>query len=362
MSRFPIRMSVPVLLLGAALLLLSVAFQPTGTALSVTDNGTASEVTSTLTSTRTSPLPATAGESSSASSSDDAPVPSSVTDIAAPMTSTAAPSTTRTQEGDGEFPSPATTGFRVPESSLQESSTITSSFDGQVIEAMDVTGSIQIDHDNVTVRDSRLHYTGTYGLHVRKRSDGSCPVGTLFEYVEVDGSRAADDRTPVYGEGCEWTLDHAYVHDTGRSVKVVHDNVVSNSYIHTSRTGSDSHRGAVGNNGGSNNAVINNVLICEGRGCSAAIPMYGDFAPVDGMLVQGNLIATTGSYCAYGGSIDSKKFPNGSGVKFIDNRFSTQFFPTCGRYGVISGFDDGIRGNEFRGNVWHESGEPIELD
>ena len=260
----------------------------------------------------------------------------------------------------GEFPTPGTTGFRVPESSLEEAGSITSSHDGQVIEGKDITGNVRIQHDNVTVRDSRINFTATYGLNVRKKADGSCPVGSLFEHVEVNGALADESFVPVYGAGCAWTLDHAYVHNVGRAIKVVNDNVVTNSYIVSSKTGdSGSHRGAVGNNGGRNNKLVNNVLMCEGTGCSAAIPMYGDFAPVDGMLVQHNLLATTGSYCAYGGSLSGKRYPDGSDIKFIDNHFSTRYFSTCGRYGYLSGFEGGVRGNEFRGNVWHESGAPI---
>ena len=89
--------------------------------------------------------------------------------------------------------------------------------------------------------------------------------------------------------------------------------------------------------------------------------MYGDFAPVDGLLVQGNLLATTGSYCAYGGSLPSKPYPDGSNIRFIDNHFSTRYNDTCGRYGPIAHFDEGARGNEWTGNVWHETGAPLDL-
>lgn len=261
----------------------------------------------------------------------------------------------------GDFPTPETTGPRVPLSSLTPSSGITSTHDGQIIEFKDVTGNIRIKHDNVIVRDSRISFTSTYGLNVIKKADGSCPVGARFEYVEVDGRLAAESDIPIYSPGCPWVLDHAYVHNVGRSSRVVNDNVVSNSYILANRSGdSGSHRGAVGNNGGRNNQLINNVLICASeRGCSAAIPMYGDFAPVDGMLVQRNLLATTGGYCAYGGSLSSKPYPHGSNIKFIDNHFSTRFNPNCGKYGHLAGFAGGVRGNEWRGNVWHETGQLI---
>lgn len=310
--------------------------KPTTTTTTQAPQPTATTATPQPTVTTTTPPPAT-----------PAPVPSTTTPGPTPIW------------GQG-FPTLETTGPRVPYSSMTKSGGITTSYDGQVIDRMDITGNIRVRHDNVVVRDSRISFTSTYGLNVIKKADGSCPVGTLFEYVEVDGRLAAENDIPVYSPGCGWTVDHAHVHNVGRTSRMTNNNTFSNSYVHSSRTGdSGAHRGAVGTSGGSNNKIINNVLLCEGTGCSAAIPMYGDYAPINGMLVQHNLMATTGGYCAYGGSVSSKAFPLGSNVKFIDNHFSTRYFPTCGRFGTISSFDRNVRGNEWRGNVWHETGKPL---
>ena len=89
--------------------------------------------------------------------------------------------------------------------------------------------------------------------------------------------------------------------------------------------------------------------------------MYGDFNTIDGYRIEHNLLASTGSYCAYGGSVTSKPYPEGSNIRFIDNHFSTEFFSTCGRYGPVSSFDNNVRGNVFTGNVWHESGLPLNV-
>ena len=100
---------------------------------------------------------------------------------------------------------------------------------------------------------------------------------------------------------------------------------------------------------------------CAGTGCSAAIPNYGDFSPVENFLIERNLISTTGGYCVYGGSLDVKPYPDASDVRFINNHFSTEFYPTCGQFGVVTGFENGVRGNVWTGNVWHETGNPINL-
>jgi hypothetical protein len=245
-------------------------------------------------------------------------------------------------------------------SSTRSTGNLSSSAAGQVISRVTVNGRLTIRHDDVTVRDVTVNGTGTYMIQVVEKADGTCPRNVRIEYTEINGANAAENDIPLYSPHCGYVFDHGYVHDVGRSSRLVHGTTISNSYIFSNRTGSSgAHRGAVGINGGTDNQIVNNVLMCEGVGCSAAIPMYGDFAPVNGLLVQHNLLATTGSYCAYGGSIDSKPYPDGSNIRFVDNHFSKRYYGTCGRYGPVSGFDNGVRGNVWTGNVWDGTKKPV---
>ncbi|WP_193311271.1 right-handed parallel beta-helix repeat-containing protein [Georgenia satyanarayanai] len=272
---------------------------------------------------------------------------------------TPAPEPTPAPGTDGQWPTPETTGPRY-DADRRVTGGFESSRDGEVIERLEIDGRLTVTHDNVTVRDVTVNGTGTYMVQVKPGNDGQCPENVRFEYVEIDGAKAAENDIPLYSPDCGYTFDHGHIHNVGRASRVVHDTTISNSYIFSDRTGnSGAHRGGIGNNGGTNNALLNNVIKCEGTGCSAALPMYGDFRTIDGYRVEGNLLATTGSYCAYGGSLDSKPFPDGRNIRFIDNHFSTEYFDSCGRYGAISGFDDGVRGNEWKGNVWHETGKPV---
>lgn len=278
---------------------------------------------------------------------------------------TPTPTPTPTPEPpDDEFPSPATTGPR--EAPSVSGGSVTSSSAGQVISGRTINGKLTIQHDNVRVSDVIINGTGTYMIHVRAKADGTCPTGVLVEYAEVNGANAAENDIPIYiqcssGGASGTVLDHLHVYNVGRSSRLVNNGTIQNSWIYSNRTGSSgAHRGGIGINGGANNAIINNVLRCSGTGCSAAIPNYGDFAQVTNLRIEHNLLATTGSYCAYGGSLASKPYPNGTNIDFIDNHFSTEFFPTCGRFGPISGYAEGVRGNDWTGNVWHESGAPLD--
>lgn len=257
------------------------------------------------------------------------------------------------------WPTPETTGPRSEPTTVLAGG-LSSSEPGQVIEGVVVNGRLTIRHDDVTVRDVRINGTGTYMLYVRSKDDGTCPTGVRIEHTEIDGAAATEADIPIFMQ-CGAVFDDGYVHNVGRSSRLVNNGTVSNSYIIADRAGdSGSHRGAVGTNGGDNNAIVGNVLLCaSSRGCSAAIPMYGDFNPVTNMLVKGNLLATTGGYCAYGGSLSSKPYPEASNVDFIDNHFSTRYEANCGQFGPITSHATGVRDNDWAGNVWHETGEPI---
>jgi hypothetical protein len=233
------------------------------------------------------------------------------------------------------------------------------SFDGQVVEYLDIRGNLRILHNNVTVRDTRVMMTHTYGLDIRP-NNGVCPSGTRFEYVEVDGRNALDVHVAVYGEDCSWTLDHARVHNVGGGIHVVRNNTVMNSYVYSSRgETADIHRNAIQHHGGYGNKIINNTLYCEGNGCSSAVALYGEVAPVQDILIEHNLLAATAGYCTYTGSLSYKPYPNGSNVRYIDNHFSTKYFPACGRVGAVTGSTAAVRGNVWQGNVWHETGQPV---
>jgi hypothetical protein len=210
----------------------------------------------------------------------------------------------------------------------------------------------------VTVRDVTVMGTGTYMIYIRPKANGQCPTNVQIEYVEINGQNAPASAIAVYGAGCGFTFDHGEIRNTGKGLRLTNNATVSNSYVYTARTWDGAHRTAIGNNGGSNLRVINNALYCELTGCSSAVSFYGDFAQVDNVLIQGNLMSTTGRYCIHGGSVSSKPYPDGTNVRILDNHFSTSLGARCGVSGPVTSFDDGVRGNQFSGNIWHETGQP----
>lgn len=260
------------------------------------------------------------------------------------------------------FPTPDTTGPRVPPSQLNPSEAIVSQRAGQVIERLDVKTRIKIIHDDVIVRDVRITFdvkqTGSYALQVDTKKDGTCPTGVMLEYVEVVGHTEGlpDNAKAVYGE-CPFTLRNSTIHNVGTGARITNGTTIEGNYIHANHSvpGSGSHRSGIGLNGGSGNVIDGNSIDCEGPGCSGALVLYGDFAQVRDVLIQGNLFNTTGSYCTYAGSLESKQFPVSSDVRYIGNHFGRKYSDKCGQYGPVAGNDSSAPGYVWRGNVWADT-------
>lgn len=275
----------------------------------------------------------------------------------------ATPSLESDAQAAAVFPTRETTGYRVPTAELRLSEALVSERDGQIIERLDVRSRIKVVHDNVTVRDVRVTFdvkqTGAYALHVDTKTDGTCPTGTVFEHVEVVGQTddLPDNAKAVYG-ACPFTLRNSSIHDVGSGIRITNGATIEGNYIHANHSvpGSRSHRSGIGLNGGADNVIVGNSIDCEGTGCSGALVLYGDFAQVRNVLIQGNLLNTTGSYCTYAGSLESKEFPLSSNVRYIGNFFGRKYSDTCGRSGPVAGNDSMAPGHVWRDNVWADTG------
>jgi len=87
--------------------------------------------------------------------------------------------------------------------------------------------------------------------------------------------------------------------------------------------------------------------------------MYGDFAQVRDVLIEGNLFNTTWSYCTYAGSLESMNYPQSKDVRYLGNLFGRKYSANCGQYGPVSGRDDSASGFVWKDNVWADTREQI---
>jgi hypothetical protein len=216
---------------------------------------------------------------------------------------------------------------------------------GATLDGCRFAGGLEINAPDVTVTRSRIE--GIIQPH-RDLQDL-----TLID-VEIDGTGPLDPNAETAIGGSNYTCIRCHIHDTGRGARMENNVHIEDSYLHDFPFQEGFHKTAIGANGGGAYTVIHNNLECSVTGCSAALSLYGDFAPVDDVLIQRNLFNTTGSYCTYGGSVSSKPYPVGTNIRYLDNRFGTKYHPTCGIYGPVTSWDGGGDGNEWKGNQWQD--------
>lgn len=99
-------------------------------------------------------------------------------------------------------------------------------------------------------------------------------------------------------------------------------------------------------------------------GCTADVSLFGDYSPVSGVTVDGNLFkdsSTQSAYCAALGYNPGKNFPNPSNVVFTNNVFEPGSTGKCGQATPTAFWKraaDGATGNVWSGNKYVD-GTPI---
>lgn len=148
-----------------------------------------------------------------------------------------------------------------------------------------------------------------------------------------------------------------------RSAYCAKDCVIENSWAHAQGgdPGGKAHFSGIRMEQGL--TARHNSITCEaergpGTGCSAGLTGYGDFAAVQGNLIERNIFyrgdGGGSTICAYGGSsgADGSK-PYGhlaERIRFLSNRFVRSETGHCGNLGTILHFDPTKTGNEWTDN------------
>jgi hypothetical protein len=209
---------------------------------------------------------------------------------------------------------------------------------------------LEVDAANVTITRSRIE--GVIQPH------GDLQNLKLVD-VEIDGTGRLDPNAETAIGNSNYSCIRCHVHGTGRGARMGNNVHIEDSYFHGFPFQEGFHKTAIGANGGGNYTVIHNNLECSVSGCSAALSLYGDFAPIHDVLIMNNLFNTTGSYCTYGGSVSSKPYPDGTNIRYIDNLFGKKYHSECGIYGPVTSWDSQNEGNVWEGNRWQDGSGPV---
>ncbi|MDW4906541.1 hypothetical protein RB628_14650 [Streptomyces sp. ADMS] len=254
--------------------------------------------------------------------------------------------------GDCGFPDADTTGPRIP---LEPHNTghWAVRTNGLVIRGWDITGSLDIYANNVTVIDTKITSDNWWGINLRPGYSGLKVLHTTI--------------TAVPGKGPDnGGVDYAVSNMGGSSIEVgwcdisvfgdalsmgqgnLHDNYVHDIEPFINLGGEWQHTNTVISGGGNTGHLIirhNTLLNATSleQGASGSIGLFADTGAVRNVTVDDNWIAG-GAYALYGGSTGA------TGIRVTDNIFSTQYHPASGGHGVVAHWNAGGAGNVWRNN------------
>ncbi|HTT95663.1 MAG TPA: hypothetical protein VMF55_13400 [Solirubrobacterales bacterium] len=277
------------------------------------------------------------------------------------------------------FPDASNTG--VPKGmSLKPSGSIEVKEDGAVVKGLEVTGTIEVDADDVTIEDTKVTLTGpgcgtqttcgNYDLHVEAGSTGTVvkdsefltAPGTTCEH-SVRNSAGPDMKLiRVYMRGCDSNVyGGGIVKDSyGLARLAIADDHVENVYFDDSRFTAihDTLLNPVGqtavifgdSNGGEETPACRNRItvrssLIAGGGYSLYPCAHAEGPGTSRLTVEGNHFARCRTKETYE--------PDGGAHPCVGGPDSSGFYPNSGAYGVMTDYFPSV--TKWRGNVWDDN-------
>lgn len=262
--------------------------------------------------------------------------------------------------GEAGFPDARTTGPRI---GLTPHSTgnLSVRTDDTVIKGWDITGSLDIYADDVTIIDSRITSTNWWGVNLRPGHRGLRVLHTTLTAVPGRGpdNGGVDYAVSNMSESSVevgWSDISVFGNALSMGTGYLHDNYVHDLVPFRNAGGEWQHTDAVISGGSNKGQLIirHNTLLNAtpvDKGASAAIGLFADTGPVSHTVVDDNLLAG-GAYALYGGG------PGATGIKVTNNVFSRRYHRNSGVYGAVTAWNAGGASNVWRGNRFSD-GTPI---
>ncbi|TRY18636.1 hypothetical protein FOJ82_05805 [Tessaracoccus rhinocerotis] len=264
---------------------------------------------------------------------------------ASPVEPTPSTSTPAPEHGASPFPDESTTG--VPDGiHLQASESLIVTEPGTVIEGLDVQGKIDIQADNVTIRNSRVTTAEhRYPIHVHPGVKNA-----IIEFVEVSNENSTGKG--IFFDTSSGIVRHSNIHSGVDGIFITGDDVtVEDCYIHHLFATPSSHNDTIQIRSGNNIHIRNNNLQAyndrNDNPMNAAIQIGSLVGndPIQGLVVEHNLMN--------GGSITVNlgRVTDLDDAVIRQNRFGRDF-----RYAVVSTPQAGVVWEAS--NVYDDTGEP----
>ena len=263
-----------------------------------------------------------------------------------PPAQTDKPTTPTPQTG---FPNASNTGVPAGTKLAAYTGPCTITANNTTIDAKSISCNLSIRASGVKISNSKI--TGTVATD--ENSSG-------YSFTISDSDVNAGQRENTGIGAVNFKAIRVDVQGGNRSIHCYKSCTVQDSYVHGQFKDSSGKAHESGIRMGQSAIIRHNTITCDApdvppdAGCSAGLTGYGDFAPVQNNLIEGNMfLAGTGGYCVYGGSSQGKPYSSQTNhIVFRDNVWevgSDANRPSC-YYGPITSFDPKVTGNVWENN------------
>ncbi|QOZ77606.1 hypothetical protein XH83_20430 [Bradyrhizobium sp. CCBAU 53351] len=182
---------------------------------------------------------------------------------------------------------------------------------GAVVSGLNITGSVYIKADNVTLENCKITSGGWAGVTI-----DSGVTGAVVQNCTIDGTGRAPDGTGNQGIMGSGTFIGNNIFNVENGIVPGSNSVIQGNYIHDLQAGGSPHYDGIQIDGGLSNIQITGNSIINQWGWTSAVMIDNGFGPVSNVTVTNNLL-TGGAYTVYADS--NLGTASITGVSFTNN-------------------------------------------
>ena len=196
---------------------------------------------------------------------------------------TTAPPTTAPSAG---FPGASNTG--VPAGTkLRPSQGFRTTTDGQIVDGLDVTGTIYVDNKNVVIRNSRIKSDeGAWAVDIGRNG----PASLLIVDSELDANKSDQGGIRNQSNGSSWVGQRLNIHNGENGARLGGHATLDDSWLHDFVSDSSApHYDGVEVYEGSDNVIRHNTIDLN-QDETSCVNVQGDFGAISNVVIDDNLL------------------------------------------------------------------------